>query len=286
MIIAITSPAGKVDSEKLAAGVSFLKSSGHEVVLGGTLGEEEFWTAGSADLRSKEFQDFWLDEDIDAVWAARGGFGCAHLLDKLDWGKLAACEKLLLGHSDISVFHLAFLRYGISCSVSAAMPAVEFSMKSPEALTVESTFALLAGDLSFIKSGLKACEVLSEGEARGRLIPVTLSVLCSLCGTGYLPDFTGSILVLEDVNESPYRVDAYMNQLRLSGILSSLSALVLGDFKNCGSEAELNYIYNKYKSEVHGPVLKGLSFGHCDPRLSLPVGEEIAFKALDSVIEV
>ena len=286
MRIAITSPAGKVDSEKLAKGVSFLKSCGYEIVLGQTLQEEEFWTAGSAELRSKEFQDFWLDDDVDAVWAARGGFGCAHLLDIIDWGGISGSESLLLGHSDISVFHLAFLKYGISRSISAAMPAVELSTKVPDPLTVNSTLSLLSGDLGFLKAELRECEVLSAGSARGRLIPVTLSVLCSLCGTSYLPDFKDSILVLEDVNESPYRIDSYMNQLRLNGILSSLSGLILGDFRNCGSELDLEYVYNKYKKEVRGPVLKGLAFGHCDPRLSLPVGEEVAFNAVDNVIEV
>ena len=286
MRIAITSPAGKVDSEKLNRGILFLKSRGHEVELGATCTAQEFWTAGSAELRAGEFQNFWCDKNVDAVWAARGGFGCAHLLDKIDWSEIVKHRKLLCGHSDISVLHIAFLKFGVSRSLSAAMPAVEFSEVSPEKLTVDSTFSLLDGDVSFVKDELRRCEVISEGAAEGVLIPVTLSVLASLCGTAYLPDFKGAVLILEDVSESAYRLDAYLNQLRLNGILSSISALVFGDFKNCGSEAELKYIYNKYSGFVDGPVLCALPFGHCSPRLSVPVGEGIKFRACVDAIEL
>lgn len=275
MKIAITSPAGKVDSEKLAAGVSFLRSIGHEVQLGKTVTEEEFWTAGSVELRAGELERFWLDDSIDVVWAARGGFGCAHLLEVLNWETLSGHQKILCGHSDISVLHLAFLAKGLKRGVSAAMPAVEFSEKKIDSLTVDSTFDLINQSSAVRIKEFQKCRVLQGGHLKGRLIPVTLSVLCSLCGSDFLPDFKDAVLVIEDVNEHGYRLDAYLNQLKLCGILSKLSGLVFADFNNCASEQELDYIYNKYTGLVKGTVLSGLPFGHCTPRLSLPVGEYI-----------
>ena len=275
MKIAITSPAGKVDSGKLAAGVSFLSSLGHEVLLGETLTAEEFWTAGSVELRAGELMKFWTDDSIDVVWAARGGFGCAHLLDSLDWAVLPGHEKILCGHSDISVLHLAFMAKGVKRGVSAAMPAVEFSDSEVDSLTTKSTFELVKDGSSVRCEEFQKCRVLKGGRLKGRLIPVTLSVLSSLCGSDFLPDFNGAVLVIEDINEHGYRLDGYLNQLRLSGILSKLSGLVFADFNNCASELELNYIYNKYTGLINGTVLSGLPFGHCKPRLSLPVGEDI-----------
>jgi len=164
------------------------------------------------------------------------------------------------------------------------MPAVEFAKSLPESLSVDSSFGLIQGRSQLARVGFEGCRVNQYGQAKGRLVPVTLSVLCSLLGTKYLPDFNGAVLVVEDVNEAPYRIDSYLNQLRLSGVLGGLSALVFGDFKNCGDESEQSYIINKYKSEVKGPVLSGLPFGHCDPRLSLPVGDLVELDVRESGI--
>ena len=286
MKIAISSPAGRVDKIRLNKGLAFLGGLGHELLLGETLDSEEFWTAGSAELRAAELERFWCDSSIDVVWAARGGFGCAHLLDLLDWGKMAAYEKVLCGHSDLSVLHLAFRAMGVSRTVSGAMPAVEFAEERVASLTEESTLGLLGSSELWGREYFQKCRVLQYGECSGPLYPVTLSVLCSLCGTDYLPDFNGALLVLEDVNESPYRLDAYLNQLKLSGILARLGGMVFGDFKNCGSEEELEYIYTKYKNEINGPVLAGLPFGHCLPRLSLPVAANIRLSVTKSGIDL
>lgn len=286
MKIAISAPAGRVDKIRLNKGLAFLKSKGFELVLGETLTKEEYWTAGSAELRASELERFWCDDSIGAVWAARGGFGCSHLLDLLDWQKMAGYSKILCGHSDISILHLAFMARGLSRTVSSAMPAVEFAEDGVDSLTDGSTFELLESPEFQNGHLIKKCSVLQEGDVSGKVIPVTLSVLCSLCGTDYLPNFKGAVLVLEDVNENPYRIDAYLNQLKLCGILSEIGGLIFGDFKNCGERTELDYIYEKYKGFVNGPVLSGLPFGHCLPRLSLPVGTHIQVSAGKSGIEL
>ena len=284
MKIAISSPAGNVDKVKLAKGISFLESRGHQIVVGETINSREFWTAGSAVQRAAELERFWCDESIDVVWAARGGFGCAHILELLDWSKMAKFKKNLCGHSDISVLHLAFLSRGVSRTLSASMPAVEFAEQDLDSLTIDSTFNLLADGAAIEKIYFENCQVLKSGQAKGYVVPVTLSVLCSLLGSDFLPNFSDVVLVLEDVNEAPYRIDAYMNQLKLSGILTSIQALVLGDFKNCGTDDEQAYIYNKYAKLVAGPVLSGLPFGHCLPRLSLPVGSEVKLSVTENKV--
>ena len=59
------------------------------------------------------------------------------------------------------------------------------------------------------------------GRADGNTLGGNLTVLCSLIGSEYMPDFTGSILYLEDVGEDVYRVDRMLTQLKLSGILKT-----------------------------------------------------------------
>ena len=83
--------------------------------------------------------------------------------------------------------------------------------------------------------------------------------------------------MIEDINESPYRLDAYLTQLKNAGILTSLSGMIWADFNDCGTAQDLQCLYEKFSPLVSGPVASGLAFGHCLPRISLPVGINVKF---------
>ena len=55
-------------------------------------------------------------------------------------------------------------------------------------------------------------------------------MVTSLIGTPWLPQIDGGILVLEDINEHPFRVERMLLQLLNSGILARQRAIVLGSF--------------------------------------------------------
>ena len=71
----------------------------------------------------------------------------------------------------------------------------------------------------------------SCGVVRGRLVGGNLSLLVSLLGTSWQVGLRGAVLVLEDVNEAPYRLDRMWTHLTAAG-LDGLAALVLGEFGN------------------------------------------------------
>src|SRR3546814_16216811 len=50
----------------------------------------------------------YADDGVRAVFAVRGGWGCARILPYLDFKAIAAHPKLLIGFSDITALHLAF----------------------------------------------------------------------------------------------------------------------------------------------------------------------------------
>jgi muramoyltetrapeptide carboxypeptidase len=283
MNITIISPAGSADKSKIALGVGYLTHEKFNIIADGYPLEEGRWTAGSVTQRVKQFESAWCNPKVDVVFAARGGFGCIHLLGLLDWSRLAKYKNVLCGHSDLTVLHLAFMQKGISYTVSGSMPAVELATDKVDALTKSSLMSSLSFKLPDLGSLLESAEVLKEGDCRGKLVPVTLSVLCSLLGTEYFPDLSGVILVLEDVNEEPYRLDAYLSQLHLSGVLQKIGGVVFADFTGCGSVEDLRYLFSNFSSFINGPVIYGLPFGHCLPRLSLPVGIEVEFFAGEKI---
>lgn len=283
MKISIISPAGFADYKKESQGLAFLNSLGYEVIMPGIRLEPEMWTAGDARQRAKQLEDAWCQESLDIIFAARGGFGCIHLLEWLDWARMSQYKKILCGHSDLSILHLAFLKKGLQSTVSGVMPAVELAEKEVDNLTKNSLLASLSFQLPNIDAVIQQATIIKKGSCQGRLIPVTLSVLCSLLGTDYFPDLSGDVLVLEDVNEKPYRLDAYLSQLQLCGVLNGVGGLIFADFSNCGNQKELTYLFEKFSLFVEGPVISGLPFGHCLPRLSLPVGLEVEFRVEEKI---
>src|SRR5690606_24015260 len=80
--------------------------------------------------------------------------------------------------------------------------------------------------------------VITAGWAEGPLVGGNLSVLVSLIGSGYLPDWQDHILFLEDTREEPYRIDRMMTQLSLAGVLSQVRAVVFGHCNRCEPEDE------------------------------------------------
>ena len=272
MNIAITAPAGPVNKLKLKSGLKKLKDLGYgNIKVGESCYGEYFWNSAQAEKRAEEFQSFWVDSDVDLVFAARGGFGCIHLLEILDWDLLGAHQKVLCGHSDLTVMHLAFLKHGIRRSISGLMPAVEFADASLDDNSMETFNSCLDQNFEIFLGG----NPVKSGNIKGKIIPVTLSVLCSLMGTGHLPEFEDTILCIEDINEPSYRLDGFLSQLQLAGILNKLKGLIFGDFNNCGSFAELDHLVDKFSAYIDGPVVRSVKFGHCLPRLSLPVGSDV-----------
>ena len=67
----------------------------------------------------------------------------------------------------------------------------------------------------------------------GPLLGGDLTVFSTLLGTRWLPDMTGAILLLEEVDEPPYRIDRVWTHLRNAGVLSRIAGIALGQFVEC-----------------------------------------------------
>jgi len=97
----------------------------------------------------------------------------------------------------------------------------------------------------------------------------------TLCGTEYFPDVAGRVLILEDLNEPPYRIDRYLTQLKQAGVLSKCAGVAFGDFLDCGAHDELQLIFHKAAEAVSGPVITGFPFGHGLPVVSISMNRRI-----------
>jgi muramoyltetrapeptide carboxypeptidase len=127
------------------------------------------------------------------------------------------------------------------------------------------------------------------GQARGRLIGGNLTLVTSTLGTPYEIDTRGRILFLEDVGEEPYGVDRMLTQMRLAGKLQAAAGIVFGECSQCGprqfqpsyeSTFSVGEVVDQILGKLDIPVLSGLTIGHTDDQLTLPLG---AMASLDTV---
>jgi len=107
-VIALTAPAGAIfNSCQISKIESKLKSLGFKVLLGKTLYEQDGFLAGNDEFRVQELHTLFKDKTVKAIIAMRGGWGCARILDKLEYQLIEDNPKILMGYSDITSLLIA-----------------------------------------------------------------------------------------------------------------------------------------------------------------------------------
>jgi muramoyltetrapeptide carboxypeptidase len=270
--IGVVAPAGAVEAEALAAGVAALESLGFGVRLGAHVLDRDRFCAGSADARLADLTAMVRDAEIGAVICARGGYGTAHLLPRLDPAVVAAHPKLVVGYSDVSPL-LGWIvdRCGV-VALHGPMIAADLARGLTRRAAERLTALLAAPDAGWREP---VAEVLAGGAATGRLVGGCLSSLVALLGTPYAIETDGAVLFLEDVAERPYRIDRMLTHLRLAGKLERVAGVVLGSFADCdGDDPEdaAVAVLRAFFADAPYPVVAGFPAGHRSENLALAFG--------------
>ncbi len=264
--------------------VESLTALGLKAKLGQHLMDRHGYLAGRDEDRAADVMAMFTDPEVDAVHALRGGWGCARLLPHLDFDVIARNPKVLLGYSDITALLLsihaksgfvtfhgmngasAWNRFNVDWFRRVLMLGEPVTMTNPRH----------SGDL--LAPVENRIRTITAGRARGRLLGGNLTVLTTIVGSGLLPDFTDSILFIEDVQEAPYRIDRMFMQLKLAGILGQVKAVVWGRCTRCepgeGSYGSLTIsdILDHYLKPLNVPAWEGAQIGHIDRQFIVPLG--------------
>lgn len=161
-------------------------------------------------------------------------------------------------------------------------------LQEGEAVTFENLKEIGEDDLTVVENRV---QTLRPGTARGRLLGGNLTVLTSLVGSGYLPDWDGCILFLEDVEEAPYRIDRMLTQLRLAGILEKARAVIWGNCTDCRpgqgfGSLTISEVLEDHIRPLGVPAWQGAMIGHVDRQFTLPVGIEVEVDATAGTIRM
>ncbi len=280
--VAVIAPAGACREADLAPGLAILRDFGLEPVPSNALYRRRGYLAGDDGLRSRQLMAAFEDPSVAGIVCARGGYGSMRLLSGLDFDRLAAHPKRLVGFSDISALLWAICqRAGMVCFHG---PTVA-SLAQADSATVDALRAALMSSPETTVA-LDGAWVLNDGRANGCLCGGNLTTLCHLLGTAFAPRFDGGIAVIEDRGEAPYRIDRMLTQLRLAGVLDGVRAVVLGDFLDCGTEADLHSVFEDLLADLGVPVVAGSGIGHGRRNLAWPLGLPARLDAARATLEV
>ncbi|ECA9706901.1 muramoyltetrapeptide carboxypeptidase [Salmonella enterica subsp. enterica serovar Thompson] len=281
----LIAPSGYCINQQAALrGVQRLTDAGHQVENDEVIRRRYQRFAGTDAERLADVNSLAsLTSPDTIVMPVRGGYGASRLLDRIDWQALATRQQrdplLICGHSDFTAIQAGLLAQANVITFSGPMLAANFGAETLNTFT-EQHFWLALRKAQF------TVEWQGDGpqcDAQGTLWGGNLAMLISLIGTPWMPTIDKGILVLEDVNEHPFRVERMLLQLEYAGILNRQSAIVLGSFSGAApNEYDAGYslesVYAFLRSRLSVPLITGLDFGHEQRTVTLPIGANAALK--------
>jgi muramoyltetrapeptide carboxypeptidase len=282
--IAVISPSALPSREQTDAVIKGLKDWGYEPVEGKHV---------CAEIRTLDeiLEDLeWALEnpEIKAIFCVRGGYGASEVADRLSPQLIQNAHKLIIGYSDITVYHSAWTANGVP-SIHACMSGTFGDF--PQSC-FEAEEKILKGEIPTYK-----CEGSSynqTGEADGVLIGGNLSTFLSVIGSAYDCTKSGQpyILFFEDVGEDVQHIHRYLTILKHTGVLDNAAGIVfgewtelpmdLGDYSGSSRGGEYksiaDMISRQLLTDIDVPVAFGFPAGHGDINYPLLMGEKARLK--------
>ena len=279
-LVGVIAPAGPSAPERVALVAPLLQRFGLRTRLYPSCHArhpQHDFLAGDDATRLADLHAAFADADVAAVFALRGGWGSARLLDRIDTALLRANPKPLIGFSDITALHALLAREGL-VGLHAPMPGSNLVLEGNED-DAQALFDLLMNPLPAghrFAPALAPADWRVPGQASGRLVGGNLSLVAALLGTPWAWPIEGTILFLEDVSEALYRLDRLLTQLRLAGVLAGARGFLLGSFSE---DADPTAVLREHLAGLGKPLLSGWPAGHARPNRALPLGAQVTLDA-------
>src|SRR5689334_14741309 len=274
-----------------------LAALGFKTKRGPNLLNRRGYFAGTDEQRAADLNAMFADRDVKAIQCVRGGWGSARLLPLLDWAALARSPKILLGYSDVTALLLSLhAKTGLVTfhGPVGVSPWNKFNVDWLRRVLIDAQAVTFANLKEVSDDALTQTEnriqTITPGKARGKLLGGNLTVLTTIIGSGYLPEWDGCVLFIEDVQEAPYRIDRMLTQLRLAGILQKARAVIFGNCTKCdpGSDSfgslTITDVLRDHLAPLGVPAWRGAMIGHIERQFTLPIGIEVEVDATAGTI--
>ncbi|MBL8189739.1 MAG: LD-carboxypeptidase [Acidobacteria bacterium] len=296
----ITPSTPATNPDRLALVERTIKYFGLRVKWGKHIGKKSGYFGNPVGERLDDLHAMFQDPEVKGVFPIQGGYGAPQLLDGIDYDLIRRNPKIFIGYSDITALHLAIhKRTGLVTfhgpnvfsaltgytqthfrkAVFESVP-IGVATNPPESNSLRPKYLL---------------RTIRPGKATGRLVGGNLTLISTTMGTPYEIDTRGAILFLEDIGEEPYRIDRMLTQLRLAGKLDQAAGIIFGDCVGCAPNDYKPFVAAGFSlgesldailGSVKVPVLSGLTIGHVEDQLTLPLGVTATLDADAGTLEI
>ncbi len=273
--ISLVTPASPLTPEKAERGIKLLKDQGYRVKLYPSTYKADGYLAGSDEERASDLTAAFHDPHTQAVYCSRGGYGASRLMPYLDLDDLAESNKLFIGFSDVTTIHAALNRRGLP-TLHAPM-AITFG-PDRESWVYQSFLQAISGEDPIPPTAPKGV-CITLGKASGTVVGGCLVLICDLIGTPEQIDMTDKIILIEDVDEAPHRVDAMLTHLLNSNSIQRAAGIVIGEMTRTDEKADKAIgampwrdIVKDRLGNLNIPCIVNFPCGHAAQMLSLPLG--------------
>ena len=259
--------------------------------------EIDDFASSSIKSRIEDLHEAFSDKNIKAILTVIGGFNSNQLLRYIDWELIKSNPKILCGFSDITALNNAFFAktglvtysgphystfgqklyfdYTLDYFKKCLMTNEPFEIMPSESWSDDPWYKDQDARKLIHNDGWL---VINKGKTKGTILGANLCTFNLLQGTEYFPDIAGSVLFLEDDEESAsHDFDRDLQSLIHLPNFSEVRGLVIGRFQNASEITNEKLIQIvKMKKELNNlPVVAGVDFGHTDPKITFPVGGEV-----------
>jgi muramoyltetrapeptide carboxypeptidase len=284
--IVIISPSRQISPEQIKRAIEIFESWGLKVCLGNHVYSTSGYFAGTDEERLIDLQSAIDNNQVKAIFCARGGYGMSRILDDINLDGLIENPKWIIGFSDITALHLKINQMNME-SIHGLMP-VQFEYEGVD----ESLKSL--HDLLFINKFASSISSKNSnwlGALSGELIGGNLSLIVDSLGTSTEIETEGKILFIEEIDEYYYKIDRMLNQLKRANKLLQIKALIVGDFSQLKDTIipfgkTLEEIIYHYFGHIKGPVIFDFPLGHESKNMAVPCGRTVTLEVNESEVKL
>ena len=263
----------------------YFQKKGFKTIISDNTYNSFRYHAGSDNQRIKALEDFFSNENIDAIVCSRGGYGALRIINDIDYSIIAKNPKIFCGYSDITTLLLMIYKKPGMVSFHGAMTNGDFGGKI-SSFTEKSFFDTLQSTDILYYSAKNNFKVLNKGTSNGVLWGGNLATIVSMIGLDFLPD-ENFIFFLEDINEPAYKIDRMLTQLfNCEKFAKNISGIVVGEFSGID---KINYVYDvlmEFVKKYNIPCCDGFKISHEKDKITLPIGLKCDFSADEGVVNL
>jgi len=293
-LIGIISPASSpVNPLTIEKGVKYIEKMGYRVEIGKNVGKSNGYLAGTDKERADDLNYMFKNKNVKAVFCLRGGYGASRILDRINYNQIRSNPKIFVGYSEITALQMAFLKKSGLTTFAGPMVAPDFGV-DVSVYTEDFFWRIITSNKKIGRlkyPDYTKLASITKGSATGKITGGNLAVFTALLGTEYFPDIKDKILMLEDINELPYKIDRFLNQLRLAKTFRRLKGIILGRFVDCYENdpnkktLTLGEVMEDYLKDLKIPVIYTFPHGHIKDKLTVPFGINVKVNASKGFVE-